>query len=331
MTPSNPKNILVMGAGLIGARHARSVMAHSDAHLVGVVDPNTALHTETGVTYFDHVDHVDTDVDGVIIATPTSLHKSNGLEAAARGWAILLEKPVTATLDEADELAAVLKSKNIPSLVGHHRRYHPSVQTFKAMVGQGAIGQPINTTVMWSMKKPDAYFEQNWRTAEGSPVMINLVHDLDLMRFVFGEITDAVGLGQRHIRQTDRLESGAVALRFESGLTGSISFADTTPSPWGFEAATDENPNIATTLQDMWFTAGTKGGISFPSLTHWSGSDDWGLAPRSEKITVAKLHPLDAQLDHFLDVIDGAQPLIDVADARQSLAAALRVQSAIQG
>ncbi len=323
------KNILILGGGLIGVRHARSIKEHPQANLVGVVDPNKAMHTEQNTIYFEDLNDVDAPVDGVIIATPTGLHAQNGIDCARRGWALLIEKPVAETLDQADELANALVEEGVPSLVGHHRRYHPSVQLFRKVIQSGAIGRPITTSVIWSMKKPDSYFEGNWRSTGGSPIMINLVHDLDLLRFIFGEVTEAVGLGQKHIRGSQRIESGAVALRFASGLTGTISFADTAPSPWGFEAATNENPNIASTGQDMWWTAGTEGGFSFPSLTQWGGAIDWGEAPQPTHLNAPHIHPLDAQLDHFIDVMNGETPLIDVADARGSLAAALMVENAL--
>ena len=70
------------------------------------------------------------------------------------------------------------------------------------MVGNGEIGTPITATMIWAMRKPDAYFEENWRTKSGSPVMINLVHDIDILRFVLGEIIDITAVGAAHIRAT---------------------------------------------------------------------------------------------------------------------------------
>lgn len=92
------KRVLVIGNGLIGARHATSVQQHPDCTLVGVVEPNADLHRDADVRYFHDLEDVKTDVDGAIIATPTHLHSSHGIDAAQRGWDVLIEKPVTATL-----------------------------------------------------------------------------------------------------------------------------------------------------------------------------------------------------------------------------------------
>lgn len=135
----------------------------------------------------------------------------------------------------------------------------------------------VNVSVLWCMRKPDAYFEENWRSVSGSPIMINLVHDIDILRFVIGEISEITALRGQSRRGGARIESGAIALTFENGAVGSVTFSDITPSPWGFEAGTGENPNIGTTHQDMMWITGTKGAISFPSMTLWKGTD-WGRA-----------------------------------------------------
>ena len=317
------KRILVVGGGLIGARHVASVKAHDKCMFAGLVDPRH----DVGAQYRSMTE-VKEPVDGVIIATPTHLHAEQGSYAAQRGWDMLIEKPVAGDLSQADALAAAVSSTGVASLVGHHRRYHAPVQQLKCLIADGIIGTPVCANLIWAVCKPDSYFAENWRTLDGSPVMINLVHDIDLLRFVIGEIaiTTAVrGAGQR---SDTRIESGAIALAFEIGATGTISFADTSPSPWSFEAGSGENPNIAATGQDMLWIMGTKGAISFPSMTLWAGTD-WGTAATKQPLKPAQniKSPLEAQLDHFIDVMDGAEPLIDVADATRTLAIALQIES----
>ena len=320
------KRILVVGGGLIGIRHVQAVQAHRDCVLVGLADPDMSIAPK--VPRFASMEDVDEPVDGVILATPTHLHAAQGIEAAKRGWHMLIEKPVAGTLEEAQSLELALRGMQIGSLVGHHRRYHAPVQQLKRALKAQVIGEIVTVSMIWAMRKPDAYFEGNWRTAGGSPVMINLVHDIDILRFVVGEIADAVALRGGSTRGSDRIESGAIALSFENGATGTISFADTTPSPWGFEAGTVENPNIGTTQQDMMWITGTHGAISFPSMTLWQGQD-WGQPAECIPFEVAKNDkpPLDAQLDHFVEVMNGANPLIDVSDAARTLAVAQNIET----
>lgn len=323
------KRILVVGGGLIGVRHLEEVQAHEGCTLVGLVDPDPAAAPGFDVPRFADMAAVSGPVDGVILATPTHLHAPQGAEAAARGWHMLIEKPVAGTIAGADALREAVGKAGVQSLVGHHRRYHARVQALRAALAEGTIGEVVTATLIWAMRKPDAYFEGNWRTAGGSPVMINLVHDIDLLRFVVGEISGTAALAGRGLRGAERIESGAVAVQFESGATGAISFADTSPSPWGFEAGTGENPNIGTTGQDMMWITGTRGAISFPSMTLWSGTD-WGTPATTVAMQVPddEKMPLNKQLDHFVDVMEGrVPPLIDVEDAARTLAIALRIEA----
>ncbi|MEM9575392.1 MAG: Gfo/Idh/MocA family oxidoreductase [Pseudomonadota bacterium] len=322
------KQILVVGGGLIGARHMEAVAAHAGCVLAGLVDPDPNVRTPEGIRRYGDMSEVTCPVDGVILATPTHLHAAQGAFAAKRGWHLLIEKPVASDLAGARALRHVVAQTGVGSLVGHHRRYHAKVGQLKDLLTDGRVGTPVGVSMIWAMRKPDAYFEGNWRTAGGSPVMINLVHDIDLLRFVIGDIAACTALQGASLRGSGRIESGAIALAFETGATGTISFADTTPSPWGFEAATAENPNIGATGQDMLWITGTGGAVSFPSMTLWAGND-WGSPAEPQPLEGAENEkaPLDAQLDHFLEVMEGATPLIDVADATRTLEIALQIET----
>ncbi len=316
--------ILVLGGGLIGRRHVERILAHPKAELVGLVDPNPSAAADLNVPRFASMQ--DVDADAALIATPSSLHADQAIEAAQLGMAILIEKPVATTLEQSDQMMDAIST---PALVGHHRRHHARVQMLNDVLDEGAIGQVLTVSMIWAMRKPDDYFAGNWRSAGGSPVMINLVHDLDLLRFWFGDIEQIAAFPGPRLRGSERIETGSVLMTMANGATATINFADTAPSPWGFEAGTGENPNIGTTRQDMMWITGSEGAISFPSLTLWHGTD-WSTPAQSE----ARLQerdeqaPLDAQLDHFLDVIDGkAAPICTLRDGRAALAAALEIET----
>lgn len=323
--------ILVAGIGLIGRRHLDAVVKHPGAKLVGVIDPDPGVKT-MGAPRFDDIAAVDVAADAIILATPSHLHARHAVAAAARGWHMLIEKPVASTLAEADQIIAATQKAGVKTLIGHHRRHHASLAALRRLIGVGAIGRPVVASCLWTMRKPDAYFETHWRQgAEGSPLMINLVHEIDLLRFVLGEVCDVSAMGGARLRGSQRIESGVLNLGFSSGAVASITFSDTTPTPWGFEAATGENPNIATSGQDMLHIAGTKGAVSYPSLTLWQGATDWSVAPEARMMgPVAQTDALAAQLSHFIDVAEGRdEPLIDASDGRETLDVALRAQSAI--
>ena len=323
--------IVIMGAGLIGYRHVLQVNQAADCRLVGIVEPDITRHREDGNRYFTSLDDIDEPVDGVIIATPTGLHFDNAKQAIQRGWHMLIEKPVTATPEEVEALIPLVGEAGLHCLVGHHRRYHPALQQLKAWVATGEFGDIIGSSLIWGMRKPDEYFANNWRSKDGSPVMINTIHDIDALRFVLGEITSIQAAGNNQVRGADRIETASAILTFETGTQATILISDVALSPWGFEAGIGENPHIGTTGQDMWWLLGTKGSVSFPSLTRWGQTDDWSAPAQPENFTAEIVTPLAEQIRHFVAVINNQQPpLITVEDAAASLKATWQLENIIQ-
>jgi predicted dehydrogenase len=200
----------------------------------------------------------------------------------------------------------------------------------KELVEGGAIGTPVAASLMWCMKKPDAYFDVGWRKGmNGAPVKQNLIHDIDTLRWLFGNVEAVAGFGSNAVRRAARTESGGAVLRFSSGVVATLVFADTTPTPWGFEAGTGESPDIPRTDQDSLRIAGTAGGVEFPSLRVWSGATSWNEAPEPRIEPAVDGIALRRQIDHFAEVINGtAAPLVTGEDGRAALADVLRIEAA---
>ena len=129
------KNITigVIGAGLIGRKHLTKLAERDDYDLVGIADVNAdrvaADYPGTPV-FADYRKLLDeARPEAVIIASPNQLHAEQGIECARRGIHILIEKPVTDTVETAASLIAEVRKAGIQSLVGHHRRHHQQVRT----------------------------------------------------------------------------------------------------------------------------------------------------------------------------------------------------------
>ncbi|WP_112324098.1 Gfo/Idh/MocA family protein [Oceanibium sediminis] len=317
--------VLVVGMGSIGARHAAAAAAHDRVRLVATVD----LVSEglAGVPHFARIEDVDVTVDAAVIATPTDSHAALGAAAAARGWAVLVEKPIAHTPDAGAALIDACRAAGVPLIVGHHRRTHRVVARARDLLAGGAIGDVLGVSGIWAVRKHEGYFDAPWRAgAGGSPVLINLVHDIDLLRHLLGEITelcpllaDTCGGGAE--------DSGALALRFASGALGTFLFSDRAPSPWSFEAATGENAEIAGGGADCYRFIGTAGALGFPSLSLWQGARDWREPLTRHAESVAIDPPLVAQLAHLADVVEhGAPPLCSGADGLAALTLALKTR-----
>ncbi|MDU8927063.1 Gfo/Idh/MocA family oxidoreductase [Alisedimentitalea sp. MJ-SS2] len=327
-----PLPIAVIGCGLIGLRHAQVAIASDDVELTAVVEPNADLRVvlnAQGLPVVPSLEEVPARTRAAIVATPTPDHAGAAIEALACRWAILVEKPISGTLEDADRMILAAGRAGLPLVTGHHRRCHSFVQATREQLAR--IGDPVAVQGMWSLRKDDAYFRPDWRRAPGSgPLMTNLSHELDLLRLFFGDITEVSALSSNTLRGHPIEDTSTVSIRFASGVLGSFLMSDAGASPWSFEAASDENPHIAFSGEDYIRISGTRGAIGFPSLTLWLGAlgqeVNWHnplvkqIGPKHESAD-----PIATQMDLFAGLVSGRETgiLATGEDGRAALEATL--------
>ncbi|KAF3355380.1 hypothetical protein VdG1_04065 [Verticillium dahliae VDG1] len=193
----------VIGAGLIGPRHAQTVMENPDTELVAIVDP-----LESNATLARDLD----------IAHYQSLHVPLAKQLASAGVHVLVEKPVSVDITSGKDLARHVSATGV-------------------LVSSGTLGTIVAVNGLWALRKPDEDFQHPaaWcQTEAGGVVLINMVHEVDLLRFLFGPITSVHAektLSQRGFEADEggfeADEGAALTLRFRSGVVGSFVLADT--------------------------------------------------------------------------------------------------------
>lgn len=336
---NDPLRIGLIGAGVIGQKHATYLKASSDGALVALADPSPNAETvaaEHGATAYADFNTMfeREELDGVIIAAPNDLHEAAGVAAAGRGVAMLVEKPIAADLDAAVRLTAEADKANVPLLVGHHRRYNPRAQRAQALLRDGVLGRLVAVNMVWGVKKPDPYFDAVWRKKPGGgPILINLIHEIDMLRFVAGEIAEVMALSSNAVRGFEVEDSAGLALRFASGALATVLISDTAPSPWSWEQSTGENAAFPENEQNPSRFFGTEAAMEFPRLKIWrhDGAIDWHSPLKPEAMTLPKVDVYAEQIAHFMRVTRGEEaPIITGEDASRSLAATLAVVEAIR-
>lgn len=332
-------NIAVAGAGLIGRRHIELIAASPRTQLCAVVDPTPASRAFAqgqGVPHFSGLEELFANAakgggavpDGVILATPNHLHVPGALTCAEHGVPALIEKPVADTLASGRGLAEALAKNVVPMLVGHHRRHSSTLQRARRTIQSGELGRIV--TVMGSAQfyKPDSYFEQGaWRSQPGGgPILINLIHEMDNLRYLCGELESVHAIASNTVRNFAVEDSAVMTLKFTSGALGTFTLSDTVASPRSWEQTSGENTAYPRyPAEDCYFIAGTKGSLAVPTMRTWryaegGGEPGWWTPFVEDMLPLQAVDPLAAQLDHFCDVIDGkVTPVITVADALQSL------------
>lgn len=339
MSKQDPLRLAVVGAGPIGRRHLQVIGGESACEAVAVVDPSPGgaeAAAEWDLPHFADLEDMLEAVapEGVINATPNKLHVPLSLVCIQRGIPVLVEKPIADSLEGALALAEASEAAGVPVLVGHHRRYNPITQAARDIVRSGKLGKLRAVSACWLLRKPDDYFDVAWRRAPGGgPVLINLIHDIDSLRFIAGEIASVQSMTSSAQRGFAVEDTAALLLRFKAGVLATVLLSDCVAAPWSWEltAAERTSYDFPNSGQDCYFLAGTEGSLAVPSLRLWrhDGAPSW-LSPMShEELAVEEGDPLRLQLAHFADVIRGrAEPLITARDATRTLEATLAVTEA---
>jgi len=325
--------IAVVGAGAIGRKHIEVLATSASAKLAAVVGPAPAaeLAQAHGVPHLERIADLR-GVAGVILATPTPVHLQGVTDCIALGLPVLVEKPVTPTADEAATLAQAAALAGVPILVGHHRRHNPLIAAAQKAIRDGRLGWIVAVQGSVLLSKPNDYFAPEWRRAPGAgPVLMNLIHDIDLMRLLVGEIATVQAITSNAVRGFAVEDSGAVLLRFAGGALGTIVVSDTAAAPWSWELTAHENPDYPPTGQSCLQISGTEGALELPGLRLWrhDGPRGWFTPLRAETLSAPSTDPLVVQIDHFAAVIRGqAAPLVTVTDAARSVAVVEAIQRA---
>ena len=330
-------HIAVAGAGLIGRRHVAAMKQAAGARLAAIVDPLPAaaeFAAAEGVPYFSTLDAMLATgvVGGVILATPNALHVEGGLACVRAGLPVLVEKPLATDVAAARVLVDAAETAGVPLATGHHRRHNPLIAAAKAMIEAGEIGTPVSVHSMFWLMKPDDYFDVAWRREPGAgPVFLNLIHDIDLLRHLVGDIVAVQAMQSNRVRGNAVEETAVIAFEFANGALGTANVSDTIPAPWSWELTTGENPAYPRTDQACYQIGGTHGALELPAgrLWHNPGQRSW-WEPLSARVAPRPAgDPLVLQIEQFARVIAfGEAPLVSGREGLRTLAVIEAVKTA---
>ena len=203
----------VLGAGHLGKIHLRLIQESSAYELVGFYDsqPQIAakISREFGYRSFSDVDSLLDEVDVIDIVTPTISHSELGKKALEKGLHIFLEKPITATVEEANELVSLAKAKGLLGMVGQVERFNPALM---------AANPYINTPMFIETHR---LAEFNPRGTDVSVVLDLMIHDIDaILSVVQSKVIDVQASGVSIISETPDIANAR--LRFENGCVANL-------------------------------------------------------------------------------------------------------------
>ena len=224
---------LIAGLGSIGRRHFRNLIALGEKDIILLRTRKATLPDDELAGY-----PVETDIhgalkkhkpDAVIVANPTALHLDVAIPAAEARCHILLEKPISDSLDRVDTLQRAAQKSGSKILVGFQFRYHPTLNKARELIQANAIGKILTVHAHWGEYLPQWHPWEDYRQSYaaradlGGGVIRTLTHPLDYLRYLIGEV-DSLWSFNGHISPLDLdVEDVAeIGLKFSNGAIGGV-------------------------------------------------------------------------------------------------------------
>jgi UDP-N-acetyl-2-amino-2-deoxyglucuronate dehydrogenase len=325
----------ILGSGMIAEYHRDAISANVDegAELVAVATRDESRFSDVGRAFgvpcvTEQELLARDDVDVVCICTPSGLHAEQAVRAAEAGKHLLIEKPIALSLDEADAIIAAADASGTLVGVALQRRADPAFRRVADAVAAGELGQLTLGTLTIPYHRPQTYYDQApWRgtwALDGGGVLMNQgIHLLDLLVWMLGDPVEVQAHAATLARAIEVEDTLVAALRFAHGALATVSATTATRpgAPHRIELfGTDGFVRIEGELVVAWQTG--DGEI----LVEEAGAQDAGPAS----------HPRGIALDGHVRIVrdflgairERRPPLVDAAEARRSLAAALAIYEA---
>jgi len=301
----------IIGAGAVAAKHANAYRQNPHCQIVAVSenvpDKGRAFAQTYGAEFFEdyHQLLARARLDAVSICLPHQLHHEAGMAAARAGAHILMEKPITITVAEADELITACARSNLKLMTGFVHRFRSEMLAAESLIRAGRIGKPSN--IIDNICSLGGKHTPGWvwhhAMSGGGVLMYGGVHGVDRLRWLMGsEVTEVYARKTTYSNDTDCEDGLVAALQFASGAIGSLfenSPSYGKPGGWHTEIYGERGAIRLKTAEWLEFTAKDEQFTqTFQNYDHFQ-----------------------REIDEFVSAVrDNRQPWITGEDGRQALA-----------
>ncbi len=306
-----PTKVAVIGVGHLGQHHARIYSEMRDAELVGVVDVDGKrtrdIASRCQTSAYSDYSQVLGKIDVASIAVPTELHYKVGRDFLNAGIHVLIEKPMTQTLEEADELLGLAEKKKLILQVGHIERFNPAVSALNKVIKEPRF---IECHRLGPFKP---------RAANIGVVMDLMIHDIDIiLSLVNSAVKRIEAVGVPVLSQEEDIAN--VRITFENGCIANLTASRVTK---------EETRKIRIFQRDAYLSLDY---INQELLTYRRViTPDGGVRIVSSKPEIEKVEPLKLELEAFIRAVQrGQKPLVSGEAGREALAIAWEISRQIK-
>ncbi|MCV9884757.1 Gfo/Idh/MocA family protein [Metabacillus halosaccharovorans] len=228
----------IVGCGHIAKKHAEAIEKAENAQLVAVCDkiPESMQYYKEKYdvkTFTDLSDLLkdENEVDVINICTPSGFHANIAIQAANAKKHVVVEKPISLTLEDADAIISACNENGVKLTVVHPNRFRPAIKELRAIMDAGKLGKlsHADATVRWNRNQ--AYYDQApWRgtkNLDGGVLMNQAIHNLDLLVWLMGDVDQVYSMSATRLRNIEAEDVSVGVARFSNGALGIIEAATT--------------------------------------------------------------------------------------------------------
>ncbi|MFQ5624283.1 MAG: Gfo/Idh/MocA family protein [Paracoccaceae bacterium] len=235
---AQPFSLVVVGFGWWGRHVAARLQAHPAMRLAGVVEPDTGQRSAilaAGAEHFENIAEAlsRAQTDAVVLTTPNLLHEEQVVQCAKAGKHVFCEKPLGLTAASARRSVAACQAAGVQLGIGHERRFEPAMLALKAAIARGDLGTIMHTETAFSHDRMIATPKGDWRTSKAACPAAGMtatgIHLTDLLISLFGRVEALQAMTSDRSLGWESGDVTTAQLRFEAGMTASLSAVIHTP------------------------------------------------------------------------------------------------------
>jgi predicted dehydrogenase len=318
--------VAVIGVGHLGKLHTKMFKSIEDCELTGIYDLNeiqaNAAGKEFGVNIFKNEDEILNSADAVSIAVTTSAHFEVAKKFLSNGIHCFIEKPITATIEEAEELVKTASDKKVNLQVGHIERFNPALIALEKYLTNPVFIQT------------DRLSQFNIRGTDVAVVLDLMIHDIDIiLSIIKSRVTDIQANGVAVV--SDNIDIANARIQFENGAVANVTASRISQKKMRkmriFQRDTYISLDFTTGSSEMYrlLPVGEEvtSGISFGEI----GIGDKKKRLVYEQPEVKEINALKYELDLFVkSVLNGTPPVVSGQDGLNALRIADEIISKIE-
>jgi len=231
----NGMRFALVGCGNIAKKHIHVIQNYLEgSEIVGfcdkVYDRAKAYGEKLNVPAFSSImgmmKEIEDNVDIVSILTPSGIHYENVLQLVEYGKPLVVEKPISLRLEEADEILRACDANKVKIFVVHQNRYNRPIIKAREALEKGRLGKLVMGTVRLRWKRDQAYYDaEKWRGTwayDGGVFTNQASHHIDMLTWFMGPVESVKAVGVTRLVDVECEDTGAAILRFSNGAIGII-------------------------------------------------------------------------------------------------------------